>query len=142
MAITLLANEYNEIRLAIDRDIDEDDLTDAEIDANTVLGAAESYVMQRIPRGQNGLNTAETRAYRRAVLYRCAWNLVPSFPQQIAETAGQLSARHQAATVEKRQEILQAQVDEDIQKLVDAGHGVVDEADDDFTPAVAVFTVN
>ena len=47
--------------------------------------------------------------------------------------------RHQGTSVEKRQEILQAQVDEEIQKLVDAGHGV---EDDEFTPAVAVFTVN
>ena len=141
MAITLTSTEYDEIRLLIDGDIDNDDLTDAQIDGGTMLGAAESFVLRRIPGGQNGLNTAETRAYRRAILYRCAWNLVPSFPQQTAETVGQLSARHQAATVEKRQEILQAQVDEDIQKLVDAGHGVADE-EDEFTPAVAVFTVN
>ena len=59
-----------------------------------------------------------------AVLYRCAWILVPSFPEQVQETVGPLSARYQGTTVEKRQEILQAQLDEDIQKLVDAGHGV------------------
>ena len=50
--------------------------------------------------------------------------LVPSFPEQVQETVGPLSARYQGTTVEKRQEILQAQLDEDIQKLVDAGHGV------------------
>ena len=33
--------------------------------------------------------------------------------------------RHQGTTAEKRQEILQSQVDEGIQKLVDAGHGAV-----------------
>ena len=104
-----------------------------------VLGAAESYVLRRIPGGQNGLSTADTRAYRRAILYRCAWILTPSFPDQVQETVGPLSARYQGTTVEKRQEILQEQVDEDIQKLVDAGHGV---EDDEFTPAVAVFTVN
>ena len=59
-----------------------------------------------------------------AVLYRCAWILVPSFPEQVQETVGPLSARYQGTTVEKRQEILQAQLDEEIQKLVDAGHGV------------------
>ena len=32
--------------------------------------------------------------------------------------------RHQGTSVEKRQEILQAQVDEEVQRLVDAGHGV------------------
>ena len=139
MAITLTSDEYDEIRLLIGEDIDEDDLTDAQINGGTVLGAAESYALRRIPGGSTGLNTAETRAYRRAILYRCAWILVPSYPEQIAENAGQLSSRHQAAGVEKRQAHLQAQVDEDIQKLVDAGHGV---AVDEFTPAVAVFTVN
>ena len=74
-----------------------------------------------------------------AVLYRCAWILVPSFPEQVQETVGPLSARYQGTTVEKRQEILQAQLDEEIQKLVDAGHGV---ESDGFSPAVAVFTVN
>ena len=77
--------------------------------------------------------------YRRAVLYRCAWNLVPSFLEQIAETVGPLSVPHQATTEEKRQAVLQAQVDEDIQKLVDAGYGA---SVDGFTPEVAVFTVN
>lgn len=139
MAITLASDEYDEIRLLIGGDIDDEDLPDARIDGGTVLGAAESYVLRRIPGGQNGLNTAETRAYRRAILYRCAWLLVPSFPEEIAETTGPFSTRHQATTVEKRQEILQAQVDEDVQKLVDAGHGV---SVDEFTPAVAVFTVN
>ena len=33
--------------------------------------------------------------------------------------------RHQGTSVEKRQEILQVQLDEEIQKLVDAGHGAV-----------------
>ena len=61
---------------------------------------------------------------------------MPSFPEQIQDTAGPLSVRHQATSVEKRQEILQAQVDEEIQKLVDAGHGV---ADDGFVAGFAVF---
>ena len=77
--------------------------------------------------------------YRRAVLYRCAWNLMPSFPEQIAETVGPLSVRHQATMVEKRQAVLQEQVDEDIQKLVDVGHSA---SVGGFTPVVVVFTVN
>ena len=125
MAITLVSDEYDEIRLLVGGDIDEEDLSDARINGGTVLGAAESYALRRIPSGQNGLNTADLRAYRRAILYRCAWILVPSFPEQIQDTAGPLSVRHQGTSVEKRQEILQAQVDEEIQKLVDAGHGVV-----------------
>lgn len=139
MAMTLADSEYQEIRLLIGGDIDDEDLPDARIDGGTVLGAAESYVLRRIPNGQTGLSAPEVRAYRRAVLYRCAWNLVPSFPEQIAETAGPLSVRHQATTVEKRQEVLQTQIDEDIQTLVDAGHGA---SVDEFTPAVAVFTAN
>ena len=71
-----------------------------------------------------------------AVLYRCAWILVPSFPEQIQDTAGPLSVRHQATTAEKRQEILQSQVDEEIQKLVDAGHGAVSS---EFMAGFAVF---
>ena len=125
MAITLASDEYDEIRLLVGGDIDEEDLSDARINGGTVLGAAESYALRRIPSGQNGLNTADLRAYRRAILYRCAWILVPSFPEQIQDTAGPLSVRHQATTVEKRQEILNEQVDEEIQKLVDAGHGAV-----------------
>ena len=125
MAMTLANNEYDEIRLLVGGDIDEEDLSDARINGGTVLGAAESYALRRIPSGQNGLNTADLRAYRRAILYRCAWILVPSFPEQIQDTAGPLSVRHQGTSVEKRQEILQAQVDEEIQKLVDAGHGAV-----------------
>ena len=125
MAIILVSDEYDEIRLLVSGDIDEEDLKDARIDGGTVLGAAESYALRRIPGGQNGLNTADLRAYRRAVLYRCAWILVPSFPEQVQETVGPLSARYQGTTVEKRQEILQAQLDEEIQKLVDAGHGAV-----------------
>ena len=125
MAITLASDEYDEIRLLIGGDIDEEDLSDARINGGTVLGAAESYALRRIPSGQNGLNTADLRAYRRAILYRCAWILVPSFPEQIQDTAGPLSVRHQGTSVEKRQEILQAQVDEEVQKLVDAGHGAV-----------------
>ena len=124
MAITLASDEYDEIRLLVGGDIDEDDLSDTRINGITVIGAAESYLLRRIPGGQNGLNTVEMRAYRRAILYRCAWNLVPSFPEQVQETVGPLSARYQGTTVEKRQEILQAQLDEEIQKLVDAGHGV------------------
>ena len=135
MAIILVSDEYDEIRLLVSGDIDEDDLKDARINGGTVLGAAESYALRRIPGGQNGLNTADLRAYRRAILYRCAWILVPSFPEQVQETVGPLSARYQGTTVEKRQEILQAQLDEEIQKLVDAGHGV--EADG----FVAGFTV-
>ena len=125
MAITLASDEYDEIRLLIGGDIDEEDLSDARINGGTVLGAAESYALRRIPSGQNGLNTADLRAYRRAILYRCAWILVPSFPEQIQDTAGPLSVRHQGTSVETRQEILQAQVEEEIQKLVDAGHGTV-----------------
>ena len=125
MAITLASDEYDEIRLLVGGDIDEEDLSDARINGGTVLGAAESYALRRIPSGQNGLNTADLRAYRRAILYRCAWILVPSFPEQIQDTAGPLSVRHQGTSVEKRQEILQVQVDEEIQKLVDAGHGAV-----------------
>ena len=64
---------------------------------------------------------------------------MPLFPEQIAETAGPLSVGHQATTVEKRQAVLQEQVDADIQKLVDAGHGALVYG---FTPAVVVFTVN
>ena len=124
MAIILVSDEYDEIRLLVSGDIDEDDLKDARINGGTVLGAAESFVLRRIPGGQNGLSTADLRAYRRAILYRCAWILVPSFPEQVQETVGPLSARYQGTTVEKRQEILQAQLDEEIQKLVDAGHGV------------------
>ena len=136
MAITLTSDEYDEIRLLIGGDIDDEDLSDARINGGTVLGAAESYALRRIPGGQNGLSTAEMKAYRRAILYRCAWILVPSFPEQIAEAAGQLSARYQGTTVEKRQEILQAQVDEEIQKLVDAGHGAVSS---EFLAGVTVF---
>ena len=139
MAITLASDEYDEIRLQIGGDIDDEDLTDAEINGSLVLGAAESYLLRRIPGGQAGLTTPEMRAYRRAILYRCTWILAPSFPEQIAETVGPFIARNQGTSVEKRQEILQAQLDEEIQKLVDAGHGVVD---DEFSPAVAVFTVN
>ena len=95
MAITLTSDEYDEIRLLIGGDIDDEDLSDARINGGTVLGAAESYALRRIPGGQNGLSTAEMKAYRRAILYRCAWILVPSFPEQIAEAAGQLSARYQ-----------------------------------------------
>ena len=141
MAMTLTSDEYDQIRLLIGGDIDDEDLPDSRIDGEMVLGAAESYALRRVPGGQTGLSAPNTRAYRRAVLYRCAWILVPSFPEQIQETAGPLSARHQAAGVEKRQEVLQIQIDEDIQKMVDAGHGEADE-DDGFTPAVAVFTVN
>ena len=139
MAMTLTGDEHDDVRLKIGGDIDKEDLPDQRINSEGVLGAAESYVLRRIPGGQNGLSAPEVRAYRRAVRNRCAWILVPSFPEQIQETAGPLSARHQAAGVEKRQEVLQIQIDEDIQKLVDAGHG---EAVDAFTPAVAVFTVN
>lgn len=139
MAITLTSDEYDQIRLLISGDIDEEDLPDSRIDGEMVLGAAESYALRRVPSGQTGLSAPNTRAYRRAVLYRCAWILVPSFPEKIQETEGPFSVRHQATTVEKRQEILQTQIDEDIQKLVDAGHG---EAVDAFEPAVAVFTID
>ena len=61
---------------------------------------------------------------------------MPSFPEQIQDTAGPLSVRHQGTSVEKRQEILQAQVDEEIQKLVDAGHGAVA---DGFVAGFSVF---
>ena len=141
MAITLASDEYDEIRLSIGGDIDEDDLEDAQIDADTVLGAAESYVQARIPGGQTGLSAPEVRAYRRAVKYRCAWILAPSYPQQIAETAGQLSSRHQGTPMDQVKVFLQEQVDGEIQKLIDAGHGVEDE-EEEFTPAVDVFQVN
>ena len=46
MAMTLASDEYDEVRLLIGSDIDEDDLPDRQIDAGTrVLGAAESYVL-------------------------------------------------------------------------------------------------
>ena len=141
MAITLASDEHDEVRLLIGNDIDEDDLPDRRIDADTVLGAAESFVRARIPGGMNGLNTAETRAYRRAVKYRCAWILAPSYPQQIAETAGQLSSRHQGTPMETMKAFLQEQVDAEIEKLEAAGYGIADE-DEEFTPAVAVFTVD
>ena len=136
MAITLTSDEYDEIRLLIGNDIDEEDLSDAQIDGGTVFGAAESYALRRVPGGTTGLNTAETKAYRRAVLYRCAWILVPSYPDQTAETVGPFTARSQGTAVDKRQEILQAQVDEDIQKLVDAGHGA---SVDEFVAGFEVF---
>ena len=141
MAMTLASDEYDEIRLLIGSDIDEDDLPDRRIDSDTALGAGESFVLTRIPGGQAGLSAREVRAYRRAVKYRCAWILAPSYPQQIAETAGQLSSRHQGTPMETMKAFLQEQVDEEIQRLVAAGHGVADE-DEEFTPAVDVFTVN
>ena len=60
MAITLVSDEYDEIRLLVGGDIDEEDLSDARINGGTVLGAAESYALRRIPSGQNGLNTARS----------------------------------------------------------------------------------
>ena len=139
MAITLTGGEHDEIRLLISSNIDEEDLDDAEIDADTVLGAAEGYVLRFIPNGTTGLNTAETKAYRRIVKYRCAWLLVPSFPEQTAETEGPFSARYQGTSTKDRRDLLHEQVNDEIQKLVDAGKG----ADtDEFTPAVAVFTLN
>lgn len=141
MAMTLTSDEHDDIRLQIGGDIDEEDLPDRRIDSEAVLGAAESYVLRRIPGGQNGLSAPEVRAYRRAVTKRCTWILVPSFPEKIQEAEGPFSVRHQATTVETRQEILQIQIDEDIQRLVDAGHGVSVDADA-FEPAVAVFTVD
>lgn len=139
MAITLTSTEYDEIRLAISGDLDADDLTDAQIDGSLVLGAAEGYVMQRIPGGSTGLNTAETRGYRRSILYRCAWILVPSFPDQVAETEGPLSARYQGTPMEQKRAFLAEQTETEIEKLVDAGHGKTDET---FMPAVAVFTID
>ena len=59
MAITLTSDEYDEIRLLIGGDIDDEDLSDARINGGTVLGAAESYALRRIPGGQNGLSTAD-----------------------------------------------------------------------------------
>ena len=55
--MTLASDEYDEIRLMIGGDIDEDDLPDRRIDAGTVLGAAESFVLARILAwgGMNGL---------------------------------------------------------------------------------------
>ena len=88
MAITLASDEYDEIRLLIGGDIDEEDLKDTQINGITAIGAAESYLLRRIPGGQAGLTTPEMRAYRRAILYRCAWILVPSFPEQVQETVG------------------------------------------------------
>ena len=49
MAIILVSDEYDEIRLLVSGDIDEDDLKDARINGGTVLGAAESYALRRIP---------------------------------------------------------------------------------------------
>ena len=88
MAMTFTSSECDEIRLLIGGGVDDEDLPDARINGGTVLGAAESYALRRIPSGQNGLTTAEVKAYRRAVLYRYAWILVPSFPEQIQDTAG------------------------------------------------------
>lgn len=139
MATKFVPAEYDEIRLLIDRDLDDDDLTDDAIASETVLGAAESFVMEYIPGGTTGLNAKETRTYRRAVMYRCVWILTPSFPQQTAENVGQLSVRHQATPVEHLKQVRHEQVMGEIQKLIDAGHGVDTDA---FTPAVAVFTVN
>ena len=75
MAIALVSDEYDEIRLLVGGDIDEDDLSDARINGGTVLGAAESYALRRIPGGQNGL-TATARSTCLSAgwcLYRCAW---------------------------------------------------------------------
>ena len=118
MAITLTSDEYDEIRLLIGGDIDEDDLTrPAQINSDTVLGAAESFALRRISGGSTRLNAAETRAYRRAVRYRCAWILLHRhILQQIAETAGSVivsaSSEHRWRNDEKR--FLQEQVDEEI----------------------------
>ena len=128
MATTLASDEYDEIRLLIGGDIDEEDLPDARINGGTVIGAAESYAAAADTRRSEWVEhyPRDLRAYRRAILYRCAWiSGTPSFPEQVQETVGPLSARYQGTSVEKRQEILQAQLDEEVQKLVDAGHGVV-----------------
>ena len=53
MAITLASDEYDEIRLQIGGDIDEEDLPDARINGGTVIGAAESYLLRRIPGGHD-----------------------------------------------------------------------------------------
>lgn len=139
MAITLTSGEHDEIRLLINGKLTAEKLTDAEIDADTVLGAAEGYVLRFIPNGTTGLNTAETRSYRRTVKYRCAWILSPSFPEQTAEAAGDFSTRHQGASAKDKRELLHQQVRDEIQALVDAGHRVDTDA---FTPAFDVFTVN
>ena len=47
MAVTLASDEYDEIRLLIGGDIDDEDLKDSQIDGGTVLGAAESFVLRR-----------------------------------------------------------------------------------------------
>ena len=80
MAITLVSDEYDEIRLLVGGDIDEEDLSDARINSGTVLGAAESYALRRIPSGQNGLNTGDLRAYRRAILVSVRVDFGAVFP--------------------------------------------------------------
>ena len=122
MAIVLTDAEYDEVRVLVGGNVDAVDLTDAQIGASTVLGAAESYVIGWIPGGMAGLNAAAQRGFRRAVLYRCAWILVPSFPEQVAEQAGQLSARYQGTPVAQRRRFLQEQAQVEIQRLVDGGH--------------------
>ena len=139
MAFTLTSGEHDQIRLMISSDIDDDDLTDAEIESDTVLGAAESYVNALLTVSPSTLGAEATRAYRRMVKTRCAWLLVPSFADQIAETEGPLSARYEGNSSEKKRELLEEQMNADLKQLSDAGHA---ETDSDFTVAFDVFQIN
>ena len=123
MAITLTADEYDEIRLLVGNDIDDDELTDDQIDGETVLGAAERYMLTRVPNGESGLDTQGLAAYRSGVMIRCAIILVPSYPEQIQETTGQISSRYQGTSAADKIELLEAQLAESLQVLIDGGHG-------------------
>ena len=62
-------------------DIDEEDLSDARINGGTVIGAAESYALRRIPGGQAWAeHPRDLRAYRRAILVSMRVDFGAVFP--------------------------------------------------------------
>ena len=140
MAITLVSDEYDEIRLLVGGDIDEEDLSDARINGGTVLGAAESYALRRIPSGQNGLNYSRGDVHtvgRYCIGTRGFWCRRSLSRFKTPQDRYRCGTRGHRWRNGKR--FSKRKWTKRVQRLVDAGHGV--EADG-FAPAVAVFTVN
>jgi hypothetical protein len=81
----LTASEYPAIRAAIDVTLDSELLPDATIGLPLYAGAAEAWVLSRLPTADSLAEPARTAAVR-AAMWRCAALLVPAVPQIVSES--------------------------------------------------------
>ena len=104
---TLNAEDFDEIRSLIDYELTADNLPDAVIARDVFAGEAVDWVIgQLVTTGVTPRTPQNILRHKRAAIYQCAGLIVPSVPQLVSESVGQLREQFDAIDWIEKQNFL------------------------------------